>query len=186
MVVAGLLAALANLVVLTRPSGEGVEVAVLDATGLSGTPVGELLVRGAVMAVPDDLGDALLTLEALRDLPDGMVLRHGLQAGDVVRPGDVVDGRSIGGGAMSIPIAPARAVGGLIATGDTVDVLADVDGVVEVVVAAAHVISVAPSTSGLAGGGELSVTLAVDDADALALSRALRESEIDLVRKGSR
>ena len=71
---------------------------------------------------------------------------------------------------------------GLVGAGDVVDVLAEVDDVVVVIVDDAEVLDVATGGEGFASGSSLAVVLSVDEDDAIALSTAMRDSELDIVR----
>ena len=83
---------------------------------------------------------------------------------------------------MSVPIDAGRAVAGAIAPGDVVDVLAEVDEDVVVIVDDAEVLDVASGGEGFASASTLAVVLSVDEDDAIALSTAMRRSELDIVR----
>ncbi len=83
---------------------------------------------------------------------------------------------------MSIPVAVEHAAGGSILPGDTVDVIAVLDGMPTYVATSIEVVDVGDvSTGGLASNGFF-LTLAVDPDQALALALAVDAGSIDVVR----
>jgi Flp pilus assembly protein CpaB len=85
---------------------------------------------------------------------------------------------------MSIPIDPARAVGGRLAAGDRVDVLNAFDREVSIIVGDAEVLAV--DAKGRGGIGETSspftVTIAVDARQSQLLAAAIADGEISIAR----
>ena len=181
MVVAGLIAAVANLVALGGGT-EGVEVLAVAIDTPPGTPVGQLATTVVTLAVDDPAGLHLVTPERMGTGLSGTVTSTRLAEGDLLREGDLRPAADHSRAAMSVPIDAGRAVAGAIAPGDVVDVLADVDEDVVVIVDDAEVLDVATGGEGFASTSTLAVVLSVDEDDAIALSTAMRRSELDIVR----
>ena len=181
MVVAGLVAAVANLAALGG-STDGVEVLAVAADTPPGTPVGQLATTVVSLAVDDPDAVHLVTPARLGAELSGTVTTTRLATGDLLRAGDLRPATDHSRAAMSVPIDASRAVAGGIAAGDVVDVLAEVDDVVVVIVGDAEVLDVATGGEGFASGSSLAIVLSVDEDDAIALSTAMRDSELDIVR----
>jgi Flp pilus assembly protein CpaB len=120
-----------------------------------------------------------------RDRLDGRI------AGSTIGEGELVTRRTLrpraaphGLRAMSIPIDPARAVGGRLATGDRVDVLFAGEQAVSIIVADAPVLAV--DARGRGGIGEsaspFTVTIAVDARQSELVAAAVADGEISLSR----
>lgn len=182
MAVAGLVAAVANLAVLTGGS-DLVEVVVVAQDTPPGTPVAQVAVRTTALPGQGDHVERLVTPTMLEgDLAD-LATGQRLAAGSLLRQDDLEAVATTGAGAMSIPIDPGRAVGGSLVRGDVVDVLAAVDGEVVAIVDGADVLAVTAGGGGLGGASAgHAVTLSVSDEQAMSLSRAMRAGELDLVR----
>lgn len=112
-------------------------------------------------------------------------------AGSTIGAGELVTLRTLrpraaphGLRAMSIPIDPARAVGGRLATGDRVDVLFAGEEAVSIIVADAPVLAV--DARGRGGIGEsaspFTVTIAVDARQSELVAAAVADGEISLAR----
>jgi pilus assembly protein CpaB len=112
-------------------------------------------------------------------------------AGTTIAEGELVTRRTLrpraaphGRRAMSIPIDPARAVGGRLAAGDRVDVLFAGEQAVSIIVADAPVIAV--DARGRGGIGEsaspFTVTIAVDARQSELVAAAVADGEISLAR----
>lgn len=86
--------------------------------------------------------------------------------------------------AMSIPIAPAHAAGGVLSVGDRIDVIGVYDGVATFIATDIELIAVDEGASGLAGSSSgFSVTLAVDADIALKIASAMSDTGgIELLR----
>jgi Flp pilus assembly protein CpaB len=86
--------------------------------------------------------------------------------------------------AMSIPIDPARAVGGRLAAGDRIDVVFAGDAAASIIVADAEVLAV--DARGRGGIGEsaspFTVTVAVSAHESQLLAAAIADGELSLVR----
>jgi Flp pilus assembly protein CpaB len=91
---------------------------------------------------------------------------------------------------MSIPIDPARAVNGELASGDRVDVILAGDHEVSIIVADAQVLSVSRPDRGGAFGGidnKFTVTLAVDAQESELVAAGIAGGDIVITRTtGSR
>ena len=185
MVVAGLIAAVANLVALGG-GAEGVEVLAVATDTPPGTPVGQLATTVVTLSVDDPAGLHLVTPERMGAGLSGTVTSTRLAEGDLLREGDLRPAADHARAAMSVPIDANRAVAGAIAPGDVVDVLAEVDEDVVVIVDDAEVLDVATGGEGFASTSTLAVVLSVDEDDAIALSTAMRRSELDIVRTAGR
>jgi Flp pilus assembly protein CpaB len=182
MVLAALLAMLLNFSLL-RAGDDRVQVAVAASPVRAGDPVPASSLRFAPVAVGNDVLDTLVSSERARSL-DGWVAAHDLAAGDLVgvadlrRPGAPARLR-----AMSIPIDAGHAVGGQLRPGDRIDVIEVGGGTARYILAGAEVVAVAgANTSGLAALEAFSVTVAIDDAQALTLAAAIRAETMEIVR----
>ena len=183
MIVAGLLGAVLGLAAL-RSAPDGVEVAVAAHE-----------IRGGESVKPDDFGtervqvpDRLLRTfvrpQQVRSLR-GDIATSTISSGEAIvrrqfRP------RAARGGlrSMSIPIDPARAVGGRLAAGDRIDVLSAGDREVSIIVRDAEVLAV--DAKGRGGIGETSspftVTIAVDAQQSQLLAAAIADGDISIAR----
>ncbi len=184
MVLAGVLAAAANIAVLTG-GGPTALVVVVQGDVPPGTPVAALTFREAEVGIDNPAEMNLVTADQLAGALDGLVTAVRLADGSVLRADDLRIPPDDAPAAMSVPVEATRAVGGAIAVGDVVDVIAEVDDAVVVVVDGADVLDVIAPTSGLgAAGTGHALTLAVTDEEALALSAALRTGPLDVIRSG--
>lgn len=181
---AGILAILAFLV--ASGGHEGVPVAV----------AGRDLAAGEVVA-PGDFRfvDATLpagTLKAMLRPADvnrigGQVTTHAIAVGQPVGHPDVAPAAAPDQKrAMSIPIEQAHAVAGGLRRGDVVDIIDSSAGESRYVVTNARVLDVGSESGGgkglSAGSSKYSVTVAVDDREALRLAAAVTAGKVDVVR----
>jgi pilus assembly protein CpaB len=131
--------------------------------------------------------DVLATLVRARDRAE----LRGRIAGTTIAAGELVTTRTLrpraaphGLRAMSIPIDPARAVGGRLAAGDRVDVLFAGREAVSIIVADAAVLAV--DARGRGGIGEsaspFTVTIAVSARQSQLVAAAVADGEISLAR----
>ncbi len=182
MIVAGLLAVVANLAVLSARD----DVFVVAAAA------GELR-QGRVITSADfvtvDVNvdeDTLRDLVLAADLPalEGKIAARTIPDGALVHPDDFRSASApLELRAMSIPVGREDAVGGDISAGDLVDVIAVADGTSRYITTAAEVLAVPETaTSGIAGGTSFFVTIAIDAETALRLALALEEAEVSVVR----
>ena len=179
MTLAALLTAVAVYVVLQDADpGQRVLVAVNE------LQAGTVVPPGAVTVVTVDVGEeqaARLVPAAEADAVVGQVVTNHLAPGDLIGRSDLrgpsapEDRRAI-----ALPVPRARAVAGDLRTGDRVDVIAVEDGVARYVATGLPVIA--------SGGGDgldensWSLTVSVDEQDALALARALADAEVTVTR----
>ena len=181
-ILAGLVAALLNVAALR--AGDG---AVLVAVTTRDLAAGETLTADALRFEEVRAGDRMLASLVEREEVDalvGGVAAAPLPAGSAVAPAMFVDAAAPEGlRALSIPIDPAHAVGGDLTVGDRVDVIEVRDGIARYVLTGAPVLAVSDTAGhGLGVIGEFSVTVAVDDASALALASAMAAETIELVK----
>jgi pilus assembly protein CpaB len=116
---------------------------------------------------------------------------RGRIAGSTIAEGELIPRRALrsraaphGRRAMSIPIDPARAVGGHLAAGDRVDVVFAGDRAVSIIVADAEVLAV--DARGRGGIGEsaspFTVTIAVSARQSQLVAAAIADGELSLTR----
>lgn len=183
MLLAGLVAMLLNYHVL-RGSEEGTPVAVLLHDVTAGEPVPAGALRFVEVTAGEDVLAGLVTRERLPADTD-VVAGVDLGAGDVLRLADLQPVAAPGGQrAMSIPIQPEHAVAGRLQRGDRVDVIEVRGGTAAFLLVDAPVIEVSSPElrAGIAGGRAFSITVAVDDEQALRLALAIREGQLEVVR----
>lgn len=183
MVVAGILAAVAN-VALLRGADARTTVAVLARDVVPGTPLDAVELRWQDVPADDAVTALLLTRDRLDEVA-GQVVTTALAAGTALRRSDLAPAAAPGGlRAMSLPVDPAHAVGGQLTVGDRVDVIAVTDDEPRYVVAGAAVLAVGTSGGGALdlGAGSFSLTIAVDADTALDLATALAGEGLEVVR----
>lgn len=183
MVVAGLLGMVLGIAAL-RHDPRGVEVAV----AAHEIHAGETVSAGDFRTERVQMGRELLA--TFVRAPDVRGLR-GRIATATIASGEPVIRRELrpraakaGLRAMSIPIDPARAVGGRLAAGDRIDVLFAGDREVSIIVRDAEVLAV--DAKGRGGIGETSspftVTIAVDARQSQLLAAAIADGDISIAR----
>lgn len=182
MIVAGLLAVVANLAVLSARD----DVFVVAAAA-SEIRQGQVIAAADFTTVDVNVDeDTLRDLVLAADLPaiEGKIAARTIPQGALIHPDDFRNASApLELRAMSIPVGREDAVGGDIAAGDLVDVIAVADGLAEYVTTAAEVLAVPEqATSGIAGGSSYYVTIAVDAETALRLALALDEAQVTVVR----
>ena len=183
MIAAGLVGMVLTLAALRdRPAGREVAVAAHD------IHAGDALVPTDLRLVRVDADDDVLaTVVRGRDLGHvrGLVATARIGAGELV-PRRGLRPQAAPGGlrAMSIPIDPARAVGGRLAAGDRVDVVFAGREESSIIVADALVLSV--DARGRGGIGEsaspFTVTVAVDARQSELLAAAIADGNLSLTR----
>jgi Flp pilus assembly protein CpaB len=183
MTVAGLAAAVLAFAALRSQPGD-VRVAIAAREIRAGTRV----LAADFRAVPVSIGDApLARLLTASDIPSVV----GRIAGATIEPGELVPRRwlrprAARGGlrSISIPIDPARAVGGHLAVGDRVDVLLADERGVAIVVPDAEVLAVDQRGRGGIGdsASPFTVTIAVDEEQSRAVAAAVVGDGLSLAR----
>ena len=183
MIVAGLLGAVLGLAAL-RSEPEGVEVAVAAHEIRGGESVEPDDFRTERVQAPDRL---LRTFVRPQQVPSlrGDIATSTISSGEAIvrrrfRPHAARGGLR----SMSIPIDPARAVGGRLAAGDRIDVLFAGDREASIIVRDAEVLAV--DAKGRGGIGETSspftVTIAVDARQSQLLAAAIANGDISIAR----
>jgi Flp pilus assembly protein CpaB len=178
MTLAGLLTAVAVYVVL-QDADPGQRVLVAATELQAGTVVPPEALAIATVDVTD-VQAARLVPAAQRDAVVGQVAANHLMPGDMIglsdlrQPAAPEDRR-----AMALPIGRERAVAGELRTGDRVDVISVEDGVARYVATGLPVIA--------SGGGDSlddswTLTVSVDEQGALAIARALAETQVTVTR----
>lgn len=179
---------------LVAVAGVGVFAAYLDATA---APTTTWVVAAEDVTPGDELTTAQLGV-VLADLPldvaarahddveelVGAVATAPLARGELVQESHVAPGASTPGrDEVSVPVPAQRALAGDVAAGERVDVLVTHDGVTDVVVREAPVISADGAEGSFGGSGEVVVTLALEPGvEALAVVHAVQTGEVTLVR----
>lgn len=165
--------------------GEVVKVAVARADIPGGTLVTAELVTSSELPADSPLAKTVATLDGLRGTR--WTTTQPVPAGNPIRRSELVEGEQPNTlRSMSIPVTREHAVGGALAVGDRVDVIDVVEGRAAFVVTGAQVTKVA--TPGSAGGiaGDASrqffVVVQVGAQQALAITEALADGKVDLVR----
>ncbi len=183
MVLAGLLAVLLNLALLRGDRvDQMVTVAARDLA--AGTRIESDDVRFVAAPLDGELASRFVT-DASAPALVGLVLTRPLAAGDPIFDSDVRPEAAPGAGrAMSVPVDETQAVAGALQRGDRVDVIGVRDGVASYIAVSVEVLAVPEATgTGLqAATGSFSVTLAVDDAEAIAIAAMLDGGEVHIVR----
>jgi Flp pilus assembly protein CpaB len=183
MVVAGLLGMVLGIAALRQDPG-GVEVAVAARE----IHAGETVSAGDFRTERVQMGHELLaTFVRARDVRGlrGQLATATIASGEpVIRRELRPRAAKAGLRAMSIPIDPARAVGGRLASGDRVDVVFAGDREVSIIVRDAEVLAV--DAKGRGGIGETSspftVTIAVDARQSQLLAAAIADGHISIAR----
>lgn len=183
MVGAGLVAFVLVAAALDQ-RGATVRVAVARSDIPAGAAVSPDQVRWSELPAGTELAGQLVSPRQLGR--GGMVAIQAVAAGQPLlrrqlAPEEAVDGLRW----LSIPVAREHAAGGALGTGDRVDVIDVVDGVARYVVTGAEVARVGPGGGerGLTGGSrEFHVVVRVDAEEALALSEALADGKLEVVR----
>jgi pilus assembly protein CpaB len=183
MVVAGLVGVVGSFAVLREADGAA-RVMVASHEIRAGERVSADDFRSEAVTMS---GPLLATVVRARDVDDVV----GRIAGMTVAEGEMVSKRMLrprsaraGQRAMSIPIDPARAVGGRLAAGDRVDVLFAGERAVSIIVADAEVLAI--DARGRGGIGEsaspFTVTIAVSARQSQLVAAAVADGNISLAR----
>jgi pilus assembly protein CpaB len=183
MVVAGLVGVVVSFAALRQHDGAArVMVASHEIRAGERVSADDFRTEAVTMSAP-----LLATVVRAREV-DGVV---GRIAGATMAEGEIISKRMLrpraaraGQRAMSIPIDPARAVGGRLAAGDRVDVLFAGERAVSIIVADAEVLAV--DARGRGGIGEsaspFTVTIAVTARQSQLVAAAVADGNISLAR----
>jgi len=183
MMLAGLLAVLLNLALLRGDQAEQM-VTVADRDLATGTRVGPEDLRFVSAPIDGSLADRFVTEAASANLV-GLVVTRPVSEGDPLFESDVrPEAAPDAGRAMSVPVDATQAVAGALQRGDRVDVIGVQDGVATYIAVSVEVLAVPEATaSGFqAATGAFSVTLAVDDTEAIAIAAMLDVGAVHIVR----
>lgn len=184
MIVAGLVAALANVAAI-RAGSATVPVLVARADIPVGATVTPDLLRTVDARLDEDVLATLVSPQLVRDGGlAGHVTAAQVTAGSPLRLGDLRPTATDEPGLrrISVPLRPEVAVGGAIAVDDRIDVIQVVDGVPRFLVSNARVLARAES-SGTALGAMSSffVTIGVDADTALCIASAIETGGLSVV-----
>ncbi|MDQ3640090.1 MAG: SAF domain-containing protein [Actinomycetota bacterium] len=165
--------------------GEVVSVAVARSDIPAGTVVTTELVTSSELPADSPLAKTVATLEGLRGAR--WITAQPIPAGNPIRRSELAQGEQANTlRSMSIPVPREHAVGGGLAVGDRVDVIDVVEGRAAFVVAGAQVTKVATPSSAGGIAGDVSrqffVVVQVDAHQALAITEALADGKVDVVR----
>lgn len=185
MIVAGILAFIANLAILR--AREDVTLVAIAATDINaGVAIVESVHVGYVeLNGTDEALAPLVTSDEIGAL-EGHILTSPVRAGDTFIESDLVASvNPIDQRAIALAVGRDHAVGGDINVGDRVDVIWVDDGLARYVVTGVEVIDTTNDqrTGGAFSGSQaFSITVAVDDVQALELAQALNSGQIEVVR----
>lgn len=184
MILAGLVAALANLAVIRSGSATVPVLVARDDIPIGATVTADMLRPVDVQLAPDVLA-TLLSPELVRDGDlAGHVTATRITAGSPVRLDDLrpVATAEPGMRRIALPVRPEAAVGGAIAVGDRIDVIHVVDGRPRYLVSDARVLARAqPTGTALGAMSSFFVTIGVDADTALCLASAIETGGLTLV-----
>jgi Flp pilus assembly protein CpaB len=183
MIVAGLLGMTLTIAAL-RGEEAGTDIAVAVHEIRAGERIGGDDVRVERVRAGHDLLSTVVgggSVRSLRgDIAVATIAAHAMIPRGAVRP----PAAGVGMRAMSIPIDPARAVSGRLASGDRVDVLFTTRDHVSIIVSDARVLAV--DARGRGGIGEstspFTVTIAVDAQQSLLVAAAIADGNISIAR----
>lgn len=185
MMVAGILAFIANLAIL-RARDDVVLVAVAATDINAGVAIQEAThVEYVELNGSDDVLAPLVTADEVAGV-DGFILSSPIRAGEMFVESELVESvNPIDRRAIALAVGRDHAVGGAISVGDRVDVIWVDDDVARYVVTGVEVIDTTDTerTGGAFSASQaFSITVAVDDVQALELAEALNSGQIEVVR----
>lgn len=176
---------LAFMLILSWMQGQQalVEVAVASDPVRPGVAIDADMIEFITVPASTEFVDRMLSPEEVT-LLDGSVATRTISPGEPILDSDLRPVASREGlRAMSIPFDVTLAVAGDIVAGDRVDIIAEREGVTWYAASDIEVLAVPGDSTGAFGStADFSVTLAVDDATALALATAYAADTIHLVR----
>jgi Flp pilus assembly protein CpaB len=185
MIVAGILAFIANLAIL-RAREDVVLVAVAASDINAGVAIQESAhIDYVELNGADDALAPLVTADEVNEIA-GFILSSPVRAGEMFVESELVESvNPIDQRAIALAVGRDHAVGGDISIGDRVDVIWVDDDVARYVVTGVEVIDTTNSerTGGAFSASQtFSLTVAVDDVQALKLAEALNSGQIEVVR----
>lgn len=182
MVVAALLAGLLNYDLL-RSRDRSVPVAIAAEALTPGQTVSASSFATTAVRVDPEVLATLLAPGAVGQV-EGWVSAAPVAQGDLVRVSDLrAPAAAAGERAMSLPVDPAHAAGGALAAGDRIDVIAVGPSSASYVLVDTPVLATGGGApSALAASGSFTITLSVDDAEALRLAAAIQSGGLEVVR----
>ena len=185
MIVAGILAFIANLAIL-RARDDVVLIAVAATDINAGVAIQESAhVDYVELNGSDEVLAPLITADEVAGVT-GYILSSPMQAGEMFVQSELVESvNPIDQRAIALSVGRDHAVGGDVSVGDRVDVIWVDDDVARYVVTGVEVIDTTNNerTGGAFSGSQaFSITVAVDDVQALKLAEALNSGQIEVVR----
>lgn len=185
MIVAGILAFIANLAIL-RARDDVVLVAVAATDINAGVAIQEAAhVHYVELNGSDEVLAPLVTADEVDGIT-GFILSSPIRAGEMFVQSELVESiNPIDRRAIALAVGRDHAVGGAISVGDRVDVIWVDDDVARYVVTGVEVIDTTDTerTGGAFSASQaFSITVAVDDVQALQLAEALNSGQIEVVR----
>jgi Flp pilus assembly protein CpaB len=158
-------------------------VAVADSPIAAGSPLTPDIVR--LVSLPADFQglDYLVGESDLQRL-DGWIVGRPVREGELIDRSLVVrPGAGDGLRTMSIPVAAEHAAGATLVVGDRVDVISIIGEEPVFVASDLEVVSIADTTqAGLSAAGPYHVVVGVSPTQALALSRAIGDGSLEILR----
>lgn len=185
MIVAGILAFIANLAIL-RAREDVILVAVAASDINAGVTIEESVhIEYVELNGSEDVLAPLVTADEVAGIT-GAILSSPIEAGEMFLESELVESvNPIDQRAIALAVGRDHAVGGDISVGDRVDVIWVDDGTARYVVTGVEVIDTTNDerTGGAFSASQsFSITVAVDDVQALELAEALNSGQIEIVR----
>ncbi len=185
MIVAGILAFIANLAIL-RAREDVVLIAVAASDINAGVTIEESAhIEYVELNGSEDVLAPLVTADEVAGI-EGSILSSPIRAGEMFVESELVDSvNPIDQRAIALAVGRDHAVGGDISVGDRVDIIWVHDDVARYVVTGVEVIDTTNNerTGGAFSASQsFSITVAVDDVQALKLAEALNAGQIEVIR----
>lgn len=182
MLVAGLIAILLNFAVI-RARDEVFQVAVAGQTVLAGTELNQQMFTFTEVKMQEDALRQLVQPEAIGSV-EGQIAASTITQGELLQRSDWTDPAApLELRSISIPVNREHAVGGRLAKGDRIDVIAVDEDKARYVLVDAEVLEIAdPGTGGLTSTSQFWFTVAVTADQALELSPVIRDGKFEVVR----
>ena len=182
MVVAAVLAFTVNLLVL-RSRDDTVPVVAVAAPVAAGEVVNAAHFKMADVDISPEILANLYRWDEVASLT-GQVAARALAPGELVGPGALVESAAPSGlRSMSIPLDPARAVGGELVAGDRIDLIRVDEAGASYILEDTAVLAVAdPDRGGLGVSGDFHLVIAVTREQALAVAAAVDAGSLQVVK----